>query len=353
MLCFPGVPEAQGFTIVVAVPQGVTGMARATLYHTDAQPQVMKQRIKNGTITFSGNVRQPTVTSLVIGDNAPLFLWVDNADIAIDYNPALPAASRITGSRSNSEYRYALEMCAQEATARGGNGGCGTALLEYASQHLTCRYIPFLLWLYYLDDDYVALDSLCRHMAGDAAEAYHYPLLRRKANAIRNSAAGCHMPGVTIPLGRTYTPGDSNAATQPNTKHPYKRGNMVPLDSLIHGTTAFLLVSPSWLEQEAHLFDSLCAAVQHSKITARVVWAAADNAPQGWDETYMQLLNIQRMPYIILIDSQGKIAARDVRVWEAGRLLSALPPQEDQATQHAKTDAKPQGTKKNRTTISK
>lgn len=347
MLCTPGLLEAQRFTIAGSVPQGVTGMARITLYRTDMPPQVLNQRVKNGTFSLTGDVKHPTIASLTIGNNAPLYLWVENADIVIAYNPDQPSASRITGSRSNSEYRYALEVCAQDAVALSGNGFKGAALLRYASQHLASRYVPFLLWLYYQDDDYAALDSLCNRMTGEAAEAYHYPLLKRKVGAVRNSSEGCLIPDVTIPFGRIDNPGNSSAASQANAKvkRLEKHSNMVPLDSLISATTTFLLVSPSWLEQKKHHFDSLCAAIQCCEKTAQVVWAATDKAPQGWDELYMQLLNIQRLPYIILIDSQGRIVARDVRVWEAERLLHALPQKEVQAPKNAGPHAKHDSTK--------
>lgn len=325
LTCLPGLPAAQGFTITGTVPQGVTGIAQLTLYIAGTRPQATRQRIRKGSFIFTGDVKQPTVASLSIGDKAPLYLWVENAEIAIAYNPAQPSSSRITGSRSNSEYRYALEICSQDAVALGGNGLNGVALLQYVSEHLASRYSPFLLWLYY-NDDCDALDSLCCRMTGEATEAYHFPLLKRKVAAMRSSAESCKVPDVTIPFGQWDIPAGSNAASLASTKikRLTKSSNMVPLDSLLSSTTTFLLVSPSWLENEKHQLDSLCAAIRRSKAVAQAVWAMSDKAPQGWDELYMQQLNIERLPYIILLDRQGKIVARDVRVWEAERLLNVI-----------------------------
>lgn len=297
----------QGFTVTGTAPEGVTGMAELTLYPAGGRPQVMKNRVRKGSFTFQGMVKEPTVAMLRIGTDAPLYMWLENSVISFSYNKDMPSSSRVNGSRSNSEYRYALEQCTQEAVGLGGGAYLSQALARYAEKNLASRYVPFLLWLYYQDGDSAELDTLCHHMAGDAVKAYHYPLLQRKIKAMSASREGCVVPSVVIPT---------------------ERGRQVPLDSLRQNSYTFLLISPSWLEKERHQADSLRAAIKGSGRKAQVVWAVQDKGAEGWDALYMQQLDVQRLPYIILLGPDGKILARDVRVWEAERLLCDVPEQQ-------------------------
>ncbi len=298
----------QAFSLQGSAPQGVTGMATLTIYPSDGEIYQVQQRVRKQRFALYGTVGEPTLAMLRVGGGAPLYLWIEPAEMTLAYNPDYPAASTVTGSRSNSEYRYALEQCRQEAEGRGDDNYLSQALLHYADRHRSVSYVPFLLWLHYRGDDAEALDSLCRRLEGDAARAYHRPLLQQKVAAIKGSREGCRVSSISIPTDRQ---------------------RQQSLDSLCkEAAVTFLIVSPMWLEQQLHQADSLRHIIKTVGVDGHVVWAPLDDARNGWEASYMQQLQIQYVPYILLFDSTGCILARDVRLWEAQRLLDglALPP---------------------------
>ncbi len=296
--------RCQAFSLQGRTPQGVTGMATLTLYPSAGEPYQVKQRVRKQQFAFYGTVAAPTVAMLRIDNGAPLYLWIETAEMTLSYNPAYPAASTVTGSRLNSEYRYALEQCRQEAEAHGDDSYLSQALLHYADRHRAAAYVPFLLWLHYRGDDAETLDLLCRQFEGSAAQAYHVPLLRQRVADIQGCREGCSVASVTVPT-----------ATQ----------RQQSLDSLCSKAAAtFLLVSPPWLEHQLHQVDSLQRMIKTLGVDAQVVWVPLDDARNGWDAPYMQKLQVQFVPYIILLDSSGRILTRDVRLWEVQRLLQGL-----------------------------
>lgn len=258
-----------------------------TLYAKGAA-QTLSAPLRKGSFRLEGTVEGPTAARIAVGSDAPLYLWVENAEMTLAYNSVQPSASRVTGSRTNSEYRYALEQCA----AAGGD--LSNALLAYAGRNASQGFVPLMLWLYYNGNDPNALDTICKRFSGDAAKAYHLPLLKQRAQAMRQSAEGQPLPNIVIPL---------------------QKGKPMPYDSLHRDDrSTYLLFAATWMEKERHLRDSLVALVDTAK--AQVVWVPTDKDPSGWDATYMQQLDIRHLPYIILISPKGIIERRDLRIWE-------------------------------------
>ncbi len=279
-------------------------MATLTLYPSAGEPYTMKQRVRKQQFTFADTIPRPTVAMLRIGRGAPVYLWIEAAEMTFAYNPTQPAASAVTGSRSNSEYRYALEQCRQDAMAHGGDNHLPQALLHYAGRYRTAAYVPFLLWLHYCGDDADALDKVCGRFEGAAAEAYHLPLLQQRVTALRDCREGCRVTAIAIPT---------------------EAKRLQSLDSLCGRAAAtFLLVSPTWLEQQRHQADSLRHIIASLGVDAQVLWVPLDKVRHGWDDPFMQSLCIQYVPYIMLLDNTARILTRDVRLWEARRLLEAL-----------------------------
>ncbi|MDY5969347.1 MAG: DUF4369 domain-containing protein [Bacteroidales bacterium] len=261
-----------------------------TLYEKEGE-QTLRAPIHNGSFQLEGIVGRPTVARIAVGNDAPFYLWVENAEMALVYNSALPSASHITGSRVNSEYRYVLEQCAD------AGGTLSDAVVAYASNNPEKGFVPFMLWLHYDGNEPTKLDSLCQRFSGDAAKAYHLPLLKKRVLAMRQSAEGQPIPSITLPT---------------------LKGKAEPYDSLYrHDRSTYLLFASTWMEKERHCNDSLLARVDTT--TAQVVWVPTDKDPAGWDAPYMQQLDIHRLPYIILISPKGTIEKRDLRIWEIGR----------------------------------
>ena len=273
----------QGFAMEGTAPATMRGTARLTLY-ARAGARTIAAPMRKGAFRLEGSVEEATAARLDVGHGTPLYLWVENAAMTVEYDPQRPAASRVVGSRANSEYRYALEQCGTQPED----------LLHYAAQHLDQPFVPFLLWLHYHGDDAQRLEALCDRLAGPATQAYHLPLLRQRAEAMRHSAEGQPIPSFEAPL--------------PN-------GDLIPYDSLHRADrSTYLLFATTWMEQEQRLLDSLRQRIDTTQ--AQALWVAVDKHPSAWDAPCMQQLDIPYLPYLILVSPNGIIERRDVRVWE-------------------------------------
>ena len=58
--------------------------------------------------------------------------------------------------------------------------------------------------------------------------------------------------------------------------------------------------------------------------SVKVVEVYIDADRRGWDVPYLAKLDISHLPYIIVLDGEGRIAGRDVRIWELELTLTAL-----------------------------
>ena len=45
-----------------------------------------------------------------------------------------------------------------------------------------------------------------------------------------------------------------------------------------------------------------------------------DLEKETWDAPFVKTLAIEHIPYLILLDKNGRIVARDVRIWELERI---------------------------------
>ena len=54
----------------------------------------------------------------------------------------------------------------------------------------------------------------------------------------------------------------------------------------------------------------------------KVLTINIDDNPNGWDAHYLQQLSVNHIPYMIMVDPEGKVTARDIRSWELYKLRS-------------------------------
>ena len=111
LLSLPAV--AQDFTLSGTL-RGVNGRIWLIIYDNDSTPRQLSCRINGGTFAFNGTLGKEMPVYAEIQQSKlpqPIPLFLDASQIKVEVDMTHPAASRITGSRATSQYRYALETC--------------------------------------------------------------------------------------------------------------------------------------------------------------------------------------------------------------------------------------------------
>ena len=289
LLWATGAVQAQGFHVRVSLPASLRGSVSLIIYDNGLRPRTLKARIDNRMAEFSGTVAGETYAELRHADFAtPVAFFIENADINITVNAGNPDASPITGSRSNSRIRYLLEQC-------DGDMQC---LVEFVEENHTSVLSPYIIARYLSPnmefDDVVSLYEL---LDSGATRTYHYKLLTDRMERLRVLSTGSKLPDFAFV--------DSDGTTRKLTE--------VMSDSLCHA----LLFGATWCEQCTAARNSLEGQFDN----LQVITIEIDRDKKQWDAPYMEQLEIDHIPYIILLDPEGRIIARDARVWEVCRIL--------------------------------
>ncbi len=218
----------------------------------------------------------------------PLFFYIENTDIKISLNEECPSNSPITGSRTNSEYRIARESLTQRIER---NGDINGALNESSS-----RFLPHILYDCATQLDFERLSSLYSLIDSSAFDTYHYKLLTQRLAKMQAISEGVKMADFVF------------YAQPQKTQH---------FDS-IPFTENYRVVCFG-----AQWCDKCKDAEQAGSIIDGTEWinVMIDNDPKGWDADYLELFAIDHIPFLILLDKENKIIARDVRVWQLPRLI--------------------------------
>ena len=283
---------AQMFRVSVGVPAQLDRGFTLWVYDTDSLPHTFKPTGKNGPVVITGKVegigtayaelRHPKVAE-------PLPFFIDNTDITINYNAESPAASPITGSRTNSVLRYQIEQC--------GSAGV-ECLAQFAADNLSSPIVPYVIDRYLVTAlDIEGTTALYKGLSGNATKTYHYRRLGRRLQRLAALAEGQPMPSLA------YTD---------------KAGRTASLDTMLADSGyTLLIVGATYCRQCADIKRE----VKRAFAQVRTVAVDVDNLKEGWDAPLMQLLDIDHIPFLLLVDPRHRIAARDIRVWQLGRLL--------------------------------
>ena len=293
LLLAPGVLCAQGFHVSGICSQPMRGRAQLTIYDGDSTSRLLRSDSKGAEFSFSGTVQHPVLAELRYNTlPQSLFFFLENSEINIALNVQNPASSPVQGSRSNSQYRFALENCQ--------SGQRSDCLKQWIVQNSSSIFAPFILselW----ETDYEEVRSLFEQLQGDACHTYHYHQLRQSLKSLLAVSEGQKMPDILLP--------DTN-------------GILFHLDSVQSDTTfSLLLIGASWCEQCRRIEAQLQARNNEGRVFPIVVHI--DNDKQGWDAPFLQQLSVDRIPYLILLDKEGIILARDLRIWELERFMKS------------------------------
>lgn len=289
--------SAQTFKLNVAFDSSPRGKVTLMLYNTDTLPRVTGKKMSRNRATFRGELSHPTYAEVIAPNGQKTSLFLENSDINLLFNGKEPEMSHVTGSRTNSQYRYVLEQC------REGDGSYNTArLAEHARKDKAATYTPLLIYRYLLPRcEPSTVRELVSMLEGDALESYHYQLLVRELQ----------QPG-------TQAVGGTNQ--MPDIVFFDSRHKSLHSDSLLSDSSYNLvIVGATWCKQCSNAKQE--ASRQHEGLN--IITIDIDNDKRLWDADVVGKLQIEHIPYLILIDRSKKIVARDIRAWELKRLLKA------------------------------
>lgn len=271
----------------VRVSGGGAGSYTLRVYDGDSTFSTQSVQVRKGDAVFEGSVARPVLASVSHAQlRQPLFFYLENSEIAIQLNLAAPELSPIKGSRSNSECRYLLERLATE-------GDAGGVLRQYVRENRGSIYAPYLLYTQQPNLDDAQLRQLYELLDGDARHTYHYWKLADYLLRVPALAEGCAMPDFEFS----------------------DRGRKVRFEQVRSKEARTLLFfGAKWCDR-CQQQQQQAAKMLKEQPTEMVV-VRLDDDPRGWDAPWVSQLGIDHLPYIILIDSDGTVAARDLRIWE-------------------------------------
>lgn len=286
---------AQGFELSVVSPQPLSGTLKLSLYKASGECLALRPVASSSTsCLFEGSLAGPMYAELSgasLPRPMPIFLEEGSATVAL--NIAEPEKSHVNGSRTNSLYRYALELVDSDTSAFGDlirskpTEPYLAAALCHAMPHLTLAQAKG-----YKDV-----------LQGEACHAFHYQLIEKQLSALAASSEGSPLKDFIF---------------------VDERGGKVHLDSLISDTLpTVIFVSATWCEQceTAHRNLTQLARGPHP---FRLLTLLVDRQPKGWEAPCLRTLSVDYIPNLILLDKNQIVFARDFRYWETARLLNDM-----------------------------
>ncbi len=280
--------SAQLFSISVDVPSPLGGNFRLLVYDGDSIPRVLKPNGKKKQVVFSGKVNGTVYAELYNSKvTAPLPFFIENNNISITYRADIPESSPITGSRSNSILRYQLEQCGT------GDADC---LGRFVAENPASPLAPYIIHRYLLGSaDRETVERLYATLTDEATKAYHYRLVGERLRRLAALETGNKLPDIAV--------ADLKGANR-------------SIDSmLVEGRYNVIFVGSSYCRQCTDVKKELAHAFPEMNILEFDV----DSIAGGWDAPLMQQLEIDHIPYLMLVDAERRIAARDIRIWEIER----------------------------------
>ena len=270
----------------------LTGTFTLTVYDGDSTTHTYTDKANKGMFFFSGNVEKPVLASVQHPTmSQPLFFYLEGSEISINVNATRPDASIIKGSRTNSEYRYLMERYY-------GSADPSAFLRQYVKENAWSIFTPFVLYRQMANIDEGTLRQLIGQIAGDGKHTYHYTLLRRWLRETPAVSEGSEMPDFA------YLDSQKNRHTFAESRN--KEGYTL------------ILFSATWCDRCQQQREQAEKTLAGKGVETLVI--NIDDNPNGWDAHYLQQLSVNHIPYLILVDEQGIVVARDIQPWEIYKL---------------------------------
>lgn len=293
LLCLMFAPVglwAQGvFTLTATSPKALGKNVTLTVFDGDTTTRRYSHRIKDGVFTFSAPLAGPCVAQLSFTGNRQLYIYIEPAEMTLELNAEELERSPLSGSRSNSQYRYAMET-----------SGDPKALAEYLRANRTSPIAAFVLFRQMRSLELREVEKLYSILDSVEARCYHYHAIATYLSESVALAEGMPLPDFEFT----------------------EEGQRCHIsDCLEKGKPSVVVFGASWCDICSR---DIATAEKICRDSVKVVEVYIDADRRGWDVPYLAKLDISHLPYIIVLDGEGRIAGRDVRIWELERTLTAL-----------------------------
>ena len=290
LMLFPTLGWGQHYEI--SGQSSLTGVFTLTVFDGDSSTHTFTDKANKGMFFFSGNVEKPVLASIQHPTmSQPLFFYLEGSEISINVNATRPDASIIKGSRTNSEYRYLMERYY-------GSADPSAFLRQYVKENAGSIFTPFVLYRQMSNIDDGTLRQLIGQIADEGKHTYHYTLLRRWLRETPSVSEGSEMPDFA------YLDGNK-------VRHTFA-------ESRNQNGPTLILFSATWCDrcqQQREQAEKVLAGKEVETLVINI-----DDNPNGWDAHYLQQLSVNHIPYMILVDEQGIVVARDIQAWEVYKL---------------------------------
>lgn len=285
-----------GSQYLISGESSLSGIFTLTIYDGDSTYHTFTDKASKGMFHFSGHVDKPVLASLqhsAIG--RPLYFYLENSEISIALNATRPELSVIRNSRSNSEYRYLME-CYRNAAEP------GSFLKQYAKENPSSIYLPFVVYQEMNNLDDAVVRQLISQISDQGRNTYHYTLLRRWMKATPAVSEGSEMPDFA------YLDGQKERRTFEQTRNT-------------EGAT-LIMFGANWCDRCKTQLQQAQKTIGDRAVS--ILTVNIDDNPNGWDANYLKQLNIDHIPYMVLVNRAGLVVASDIRIWELERVLKTL-----------------------------
>ena len=272
----------------------LSGVFTLTVYDGDSTTHTYTDKANKGMFFFSGNVGKPVLASIEHPTmNQPLYFYLEGSEISINVNATRPDASIIKGSRTNSEYRYLMERYYSAADPN-------AFLRQQMKENAGSIFLPFVLYRQMSNIDDGTLRQLIGQVVEPGTHTYHYTLLRRWLRQTPAVSEGSAMPDFAFL--------DSQKQRRTFEESRNREGYTL------------LQFSATWCDRCQQQREQAEKALAGKEVQSLVI--NIDDNPNGWDAHYLQQLSVNHIPYMILVDEQGSVVARDIQAWELYKLRS-------------------------------
>lgn len=277
------------FTLTAKCPKSMGKSVTLTVYDGDTTSHRYTRRVKDGTVSFSAPLEHSCAAQLSFSGNRQLYIYVEPAEMTLELNADELERSPLSGSRSNSQYRYAMETSTDTKS-----------LTEYLRANRTSPIAAFVLYRRMRGLELREVEKLHTLLDSVECRCYHYHAIEKY---LRESVALAE--GMPLPDFEFTEDGQRCRLSQ----------------CLEKGKPSVVLFGAKWCDICGR---DLAAAEKICRDSVTVVEVNIDADRRGWDAPYLAKLDINHVPYIIVLDAEGRIVARDVRIWELQRLLASI-----------------------------
>ena len=286
LLLLPLQGRAQGFELTCE--SNLSGTVTLTLFDGDSTSHRFTAISGNGVFFFSGEVERPVVASLSHPNLAqPVFLFIENERISLEMNALKPERTTVKGSRSSSEYRSLLQECQTSDNP-------AAILRRFLKAKPESVIGPFLLYRMMDNIEEGDLRGLIALIGGQAKHCYHYTELQRWLRRHPEQDDGMEMSDFEY----------------------YDGQKKLCRFSEMRDTAGYTLVfvGSSWCDLcKKELKEASAIMKKHQGTVIGI--NLEDNTKTCADKLY-NTLGIESLPFLILVDNEGIVIARDIRTWE-------------------------------------